>query len=112
MVSAKAINGNQINAVKNTEQSFNVMAESLDKLAVDITNVGELNVAMINQKDSIDGCMQVLASGIAQISASTQEISASTEEQLSMINEVNTVTGQFERLSNKLLEQVSQYKAV
>lgn len=95
--------------VKETEESFHTIfggVESLDSL---LTEVEGKNTTMVEKKEAIFSSMNDLSAGIEETSASTQEVTNSTQGQAEIIKRLQGLTAEIADCSDQLNAKLSQF---
>lgn len=65
---------------------------------------------MINKKEIILNSMSSLSAGVEETSASTEEITSYTQQQLNITNTLNALSQEIVDYSNNLAEKLNQFK--
>ncbi|WP_026895115.1 methyl-accepting chemotaxis protein [Clostridiisalibacter paucivorans] len=97
-------------AVKDTENVFNKISDTIFKLVDKVTEVREYTKDIDNRKNDIVQVIDNISAASEETSASTEEVSASAEEQLAAIEEVDSYAKDLKELSKKLQKSVEKFK--
>ncbi len=97
-------------SVEDTKQVFFSINKDLEALKLRMNNISRSTANVHEHMDEILQALEVISSTTEENSASTEEVSASTQEQLDSIEQVAALSRELNQLSNKLQEQLSQFK--
>lgn len=100
----------QNQAVKNTELSFAGIAQSVEKIINQITEITQASKAINSEKDGVLSSMEDIASLSAQTAAATEEVSASTQEQSASAEDVSQSAKRLQDLAKGLQEAIKVFK--
>ncbi|WP_396021211.1 methyl-accepting chemotaxis protein [Bacillus sp. S/N-304-OC-R1] len=110
MIKTKENFDQQANVVKSTETSFRSISDTVDKLRLSILHIHhEMDHIERSKSDVLRG-IHSMAAMSQQASASCEEVSASTDEQVVAIQTVSHSAEQLTELSNELKKVVEQFK--
>lgn len=101
---------NNTKAAEDTMVIFNNIKKELDDTIVAVKKVSGLSDQMNHCKETITNVIHNISDAAAGTSASTQQVSASAQEQLSGINAVATNADNLNRMASNLKDEMSQFK--
>ncbi len=99
----------QAKSVHHTEQKFDQIALSIEKIKQMILSLNQSSKIMNENKATIDELMQNLAAIAQENAASTEEASASIQEQANAINEIANASNQMEQIAEELAEVIRKF---
>ncbi|AOR24378.1 methyl-accepting chemotaxis protein [Clostridium taeniosporum] len=97
-------------AVVETEEIFNKLSGELFNLSEIIDKIVEYNKTMIGNKDNILDIIQNTSAASEQTTASTEEISSISKEQLLSMRSLSAEVEKLQEYSNILTEEVNKFK--
>lgn len=101
---------NNTKAAEDTMVIFNNIKKELDDTIVAVKKVSGLSDQMNHCKETITNVIHNISDAAAGTSASTQQVSASAQEQLSGINAVATNADNLNKMASNLKDEMSQFK--
>jgi methyl-accepting chemotaxis protein len=102
----------QMKTLKQTQEIFEEIEESVNELVDSMAGVVEVTDEVAINKDKIMEAVGVLAGLTESLSSACEEISASTEEQSASIVLVNELSDKNKDISNDLRDQVGKFKTL
>lgn len=99
----------QSKSVSLTENKFDQIALSIEKIKQIIMNLNQSSKVMNENKATIDELMQNLAAIAQENAASTEEASASIQEQANAIMEIAQASSQMEMIATELGEVIQKF---
>jgi methyl-accepting chemotaxis protein len=97
-------------AINNTGDAFKKIEQKLEKLVSKIMEVRQVSGDISDNKEIIIDAIQNISAITEETSASTQEVSSSAEEQLASIQEIMSLTKTSNELAIELQENVEKFK--
>ncbi len=105
-----AIVQKQMEAVKETDQSFKTIHAAMERITRQIALVGEsVEVVVASKNRALDTFGDVSAVS-QETAATTQEVSASTEEQIAEAEGLSSTAAQLQEMAQALNETISQFQ--
>lgn len=101
---------NQDKSVKQTEDIFISIDDSIKSVSEKAINSREYNNEMIIKKDNLIEAMENIASVAEETAAATEEVSAAIEEQLAGVEEVVNYTQKLKEQSEILEDAINNFK--
>ncbi|URZ05022.1 methyl-accepting chemotaxis protein [Clostridium felsineum] len=95
-----------------TKKIFNDISDVLFEMNAVVGEIKNANVEMDSEKDELISLISTISSKSDDTSASTEEVAASAEEQLAAIKNVSEYSSKLERLSQKLEDEISNFKNI
>ncbi len=100
----------QERAVRENENLFRNINESIGNILGKIDEIGKYTETMVSEKMKIVTVMENILTASKDTTRSTKEISASTEEQLSIIEELTAYSRELQELALSLKEQADMFR--
>ncbi|WP_246938517.1 hypothetical protein [Bacillus pinisoli] len=100
----------QLDAVKETEDSFNKIAESVSGIETIIGEVNENIQLLVSSKDNVSRAVESIASVSEESAASTEQITSSIDEQLYAIVVVSESANELNDLITDLKRELEKFK--
>ncbi|OMG01229.1 methyl-accepting chemotaxis protein [Paenibacillus sp. FSL R7-0337] len=97
-------------SVENAKQVFFSLNSDLEELKVRMLQISNNTSIVHKHKDEILQAIEVISSTTEENSASTEEVSANTQEQLGSIEQVAELSRELSQISQKLEEELRQFK--
>lgn len=97
-------------AVEDTKQVFFGINKDLEDLKLRMLKIASSTTNVHQHKEEILQALEIISSTTEENSASTEEVSASTQEQLDSIEQVAALSKELNQLSNKLQDELGQFK--
>lgn len=110
MESIKSVMTHQNDAVENTNNTFNSIAESIENIVSRINGVSNFISVMEKNKNSAIEAIQNISAVTQQAAASSQEVASSTIEQKHMIDQMASSSKNLNELSLQLRKFVDAFK--
>lgn len=110
MEESEVIAKEQEEAVKNTEDIFNKIAISIDKIVDNVKNIRNSNTDMDNEKNKMVEILENLSASTEENSAASQQVAAATEEQLANIEQILSNTQQLKNLASELKKSINKFE--
>ncbi|URZ18040.1 methyl-accepting chemotaxis protein [Clostridium felsineum] len=95
-----------------TKKIFNDISDVLFEMNAVVGEIKNANVEMDSEKNELISLISTISSKSDDTSASTEEVAASAEEQLAAIKNVSEYSSKLERLSQKLEDEISNFKNI
>lgn len=99
----------QGSAIKETEDIFNKIVESIIPLTKAIENIKGLNEKMNSNKEEVKEQIENIAAVSEESASISEEVTASTEEVNATMNELTQYANNLEEISKKLQEELSRF---
>ncbi len=106
----KVISAEQSEVVQGTEEAFKLLAESLNTMITSISSIGDDVTNLNSHKEAVMESIQNISAVAQQAAASSEEVSASTDEQQRALETVGDSAEALNTASNALIELVQQFK--
>lgn len=100
----------QNKSVKDTGDAFNLIYSTIENLIEHIDKIEELNSDMILLKDNIVESIEEISDMSQQNSATTEEITASAENQINAMDNVSEVAEKLKKFAELLKREISIFK--
>ncbi|KYH35504.1 methyl-accepting chemotaxis protein McpC [Clostridium tepidiprofundi DSM 19306] len=100
----------QNKSVKDTGDAFNLIYSTIENLIEHIDKIEKLNNDMILLKDNIVESIEEISEMSQQNSATTEEITASAENQINTMDNVNEVAEKLKKFAELLKAEISIFK--
>ena len=110
MENIKAVIKSQAESVEMTNERFEGIANSIEKMGNLIVLINESGIEMQSKRDEIIGVIQNLSAISEENAAGTQEASASVEEQTASMEEIAAASEVLAQLANQMQESVAKFK--
>lgn len=101
---------NNAKATEETMVIFNNIKKELDDIIVAVKKVSELSDQMNHCKETITNVIHNISDSAVNTSASTQQVSASAQEQLRGINTVAANADNLNKMASNLKDEMSRFK--
>ena len=102
----------QSSAIKDTENVFNNILSSVEKLITNIYEIDRLNNNMVENKNTVIKNMDEMAAISEQTASSSQEVTASTEEVAETMTQLAAQTSHLTGVAETLKENLSHFKLI
>lgn len=99
----------QVTSVLETQNSYNKIAEGIDRSLDEINKIAEISRIMESNREQVMSVVEGLAAIAQENAASTEETSAAGEEMLASMVEVETSSQQLNALAEQLKGLISQF---
>ncbi|BCZ49199.1 methyl-accepting chemotaxis protein [Clostridium gelidum] len=109
MEESKEMSQEQGKAIKETEDIFNKIVNSIVPLAKAIENINSLNKKMNSNKEDVNAQIQNIAAVSEESASISEEVTASTEEVNATMNELNEHANNLQEISRKLQEELKNF---
>lgn len=109
MEESKEMSQQQGKAIKETEDIFNKIVDSIIPLAGAIENISCLNKEMHSSKEEVSIQIQNIAAVSEESASISEEVTASTEEVSATMNELNEHANNLQEISRKLQEELNNF---
>lgn len=106
----KKVSQEQNLAVDKTNSSFNDIANAIDHIVAQISDVNKAVTKMQHDKSDVISAIENISSVSEQTAASSQEVAATTENQLKTLDDMKASAESLDELVNKLNANLKQYK--
>ncbi|PYG88858.1 methyl-accepting chemotaxis protein [Ruminiclostridium sufflavum DSM 19573] len=106
----KKVSQEQNLAVDKTNSSFNDIANAIDFIVTKINDVNEAVIKMQNDKSEVISSIENISSVSQQTAASSEEVAATTENQLKILDDMKTSAQSLDQLVNQLNLNLKKYK--
>ncbi len=106
----KKVSQDQNLAVDKTNSSFNDIANAIDFIVEKISDVNTAVIKMQNDKGDVISAIENISSVSQQTAASSEEVAATTENQLKILDEMKSSAQSLDQLVNQLNLNLKNYK--
>ena len=106
----KKVSQDQNLAVDKTNSSFSDIANAIDFIVEKISDVNTAVIKMQNDKGDVISAIENISSVSQQTAASSEEVAATTENQLKILDEMKTSAQSLDQLVNQLNINLKKYK--
>ncbi|WP_411681792.1 methyl-accepting chemotaxis protein [Clostridium thailandense] len=106
----KIIAREQEKAVKSTEDIFNKISMSIDKIVDNVKNIKDSSTEMDKEKNKMIEILENLSASTEENSAASQQVAAATEEQLANIEHILSNTQQLKNLADELKKSINKFE--
>ncbi|QNU68282.1 methyl-accepting chemotaxis protein [Ruminiclostridium herbifermentans] len=106
----KKVSQDQNLAVDKTNSSFNDIANAIDFIVEKISDVNTAVIKMQNDKGDVISAIENISSVSQQTAASSEEVAATTENQLKILDEMKQSAQSLDQLVNQLNANLKKYK--
>jgi methyl-accepting chemotaxis protein len=96
--------------VKKTEDAFHSISSMIDNMVSPIQGISQKVKFLTSHKDDVVGAIQSISAPAKQSTASSEEVSASTEQQLMVLNSIAHSAASLNEASISLAEVSSKFK--
>lgn len=110
MEESKEMLQSQGHAIKETEEIFNVIVNSITNLTEAIEKIKTLNHKMHENKEEVRSQVENIAAVSEESASISEEVTASTEEVNATMNELTEHSVALQDLSNQLKKEIRQFK--
>ncbi len=110
MEESKEMLQSQGHAIKETEEIFNVIVNSITNLTEAIEKIKTLNHKMHENKEEVRAQVENIAAVSEESASISEEVTASTEEVNATMNELTEHSVALQDLSNQLKKEIGQFK--
>ncbi|WP_098438906.1 methyl-accepting chemotaxis protein [Bacillus sp. es.034] len=100
----------QTPVVKKTEDAFHSISSMIDNMVSPIQGISQKVKFLTSHKDDVVGVIQSISAPAKQSTASSEEVSASTEQQLMALNSIAHSAASLNKASISLAEVSSKFK--
>ena len=100
----------QTKAVNDSGEAFDRISKYIEALSEDIIKIDKLNRNMLNMKSGIEASIKKLWDRADENSSTTKQISANTEEQLAVQEELRQRLNEINDFARKLEEEIEYFK--
>ncbi len=106
----KKVSQDQNLAVDKTNSSFSDIANAIDFIVEKISDVNTAVIKMQNDKGDVISAIENISSVSQQTAASSEEVAATTENQLKILDEMKSSAQSLDQLVNQLNINLKKYK--
>jgi len=110
MATMKKVSQDQSSAVNKTDSAFNDIANGITTIVSKINDVNQAVTKMQNDKDEVISAIENISSVSQQTAASSQEVAATTENQLKFIEDMKVASGELDQQVQELDKKLKKYK--
>lgn len=106
----KKVSQDQNTAVEKTNNSFNDIANAIDYIVSKINDVNKAVIKMQDDKGEVISAIENISSVSQQTAASSQEVAATTENQLKTLDDMKLAAQSLDQLVKQLDVKLKKYK--
>lgn len=92
-----------------TQRAFHNIAEKLNEVVEDITNIANYNTSIDGQKDDLFELLKELSKLIEEVSSSIEEVTSSSEENYAVLNNITDSIHVLHKMTEELDEMIALF---